>query len=176
MNKMSDKEDELFFEEAMSGIQKFEKPNKVLENKKTKGSVLKKRSSDEYVGKIFHHRVDLNETADIDKQTMRRFKREEFGVEASLDLHGLTTDKAYEAVRGFIVGVFNQNKRAVLIVTGKGLPHPGQDEFDTKGTLKQQVPLWLKSDELSPMILTFIHPSTKLGGSGALYILMRRKR
>ena len=176
MSKMSDKEDELFFEEAMSGIQKFEKPNKVLETKKTKGTALKKQNNEVYVGKVFHHHVDFNQAADIDKQTMRRFKREEFGVEACLDLHGLTVDEAFGAVRQFIFSAFNQNKRAVLIVTGKGLPHPDQDEFDAKGTLKQQVPLWLKSEELSPIILTFIHPSAKLGGSGALYILMRRKR
>ena len=118
----------------------------------------------------------LSKREEPKKQTMRRFKREEFGIEASLDLHGFTVDKAFEAVRRFVVTSFNQNKRAILIVTGKGLPHPDQDIFDAKGTLKQQVPLWLKSDELSPMILTFIHPSTKLGGTGALYILLRRKR
>ncbi len=124
----------------------------------------------------FKHDVELNSSSDIDKQTLKRFKREEFGVEASLDLHGFTLNKAFSAVQNFVRTAYLQNKRAILIVTGKGLPHKEQDIFEVKGALKQSVPQWLRSDELRPMILTFIHPSPKLGGSGALYILLRRQR
>lgn len=172
---MTDKEDELFFEQAMSDVKKIRHPNRVVlpAQTKTKRQTHEQTSA---VLKTFHHELELDTTADIDKQTMRRFKREEFGVEAELDLHGFTIDKAFDAVKRFIISSFNQNKRAVLIVTGKGLPHPEQDIFETKGVLRQHVPMWLKSDELKAMILTFIHPSAKLGGSGALYILLRRKR
>ena len=44
--------------------------------------------------KLYHHKLELGTTADIDANTMRRFKREEFAVEASLDLHGYTEDRA----------------------------------------------------------------------------------
>lgn len=126
--------------------------------------------------KDFHHTPKLNVSADIDKQTLKRFKREEFGVEASLDLHGLTVDSAFDAVHRFIISSYNAKKRAVLIITGKGSPHKEQDMFAPVGSLKQSVPLWLQNETLSPLILTFIHPSQKLGGTGALYILLRRQR
>ncbi|MBR2299736.1 MAG: Smr/MutS family protein [Alphaproteobacteria bacterium] len=172
---MTDTEDDILWQEVTAGVQKINTPNRVQDKPKKR---IRSKKTYEEVGtfKSFHHNLELGTSADIDKQTMRRFKREEFGVEANLDLHGMTTDAAYEAVRRFIVSAHNQGKRAVLIVTGKGLPHPEQDIFESKGILKQQLPIWLKSDELSPMILTFIHPSQKLGGSGALYILLRRKR
>ncbi|MBR6409354.1 MAG: Smr/MutS family protein [Alphaproteobacteria bacterium] len=168
-------DDDMVWQEATADVRKLKLANRIQE-KPQKKVRLKNETEEISVLKHFHHEPDLNTKADIDKQTLRRFKREEFGVEASLDLHGFTLDRAFEAVHRFIFSSFCQGKRAVLIVTGKGLPHPEQDIFEAKGVLKQSVPEWLKSEELSPMILTFIHPSAKLGGSGALYILLRRKR
>jgi len=173
---MTDQEDDILWQEITADVQRINAPNRVEVKPKQKKHRKKLNRIDDVVLQNFHHDVDFNSFADIDKQTLKRFKREEFGVEASLDLHGFTTDEAFEAVHRFILSAYNQGKRAILIVTGKGLPHPEQDIFEAKGVLKQQVPKWLKSDELAPMILTFIHPSQKLGGSGALYILLRRKR
>ncbi len=168
-------DDDIVWQEATANVRKLKQTNRIQE-KPQKKVRLKNETEEISVLKNFHHEPDLGTKADIDKQTLRRFKREEFGVEASLDLHGFTLDQAFEAVHHFIFSSFHQGKRAVLIVTGKGLPHPEQDIFEARGVLKQSVPEWLKSPELSPMILTFIHPSAKLGGSGALYILLRRKR
>ena len=168
-------DDDIVWQEATANVRKLKQTNRIQE-KPQKKVRLKNETEEISVLKNFHHEPDLGTKADIDKQTLRRFKREEFGVEASLDLHGFTLDQAFEAVHHFIFSSFHQGKRAVLIVTGKGLPHPEQDIFEARGVLKQSVPEWLKSPELSPMILTVIHPSAKLGGSGALYILLRRKR
>jgi len=158
------------------GIQKLKTVGRTS-SKPSTGKVLKREQTLTIpFHKNFHHTLELNTKADIDKQTFKRFKKEEFPLEGTLDLHGLTIDSAYTAVYHFIVSSYNQNKRTVLIVTGKGLEHNNQDIFEPKGSLKQIVPEWLKNDELKNMILTFIHPSPKLGGSGALYILLRRKK
>lgn len=170
------KNDETVWQEVTSGVQKLKTDTHVQSLKTLKKHGSKEKTLTVPFDKNFCHTPTLNTTADIDKQTLKRFKKEEFGVEASLDLHGLTIDAAFSAVQRFIISSYNQNKRAVLIVTGKGLPHKEQDIFAPKGSLKQSVPLWLQSDELKNMILTFIHPSPKLGGNGALYILLRRNR
>ena len=115
--------------------------------------------------------------ADIDGATARRFKRGDFAVEATLDLHGYTEDRAYTAVGDFIKKAYLAQKRCVLIITGKGLVHDDNDDvLAFKGLLKEKVPQWLNTRELRPLILAFRHPDVKLGGSGALYILLRRKR
>jgi hypothetical protein len=80
------------------------------------------------------------------------------------------------AVRRFMIRSYLASKRCVIIVTGKGSPHQDEDVFAPRGVLKDRVPQWLATDELRQLILTYIHPSERLGGQGALYILLRRQR
>ncbi len=116
-------------------------------------------------------------TDDMDGSLAKRFKRCDIPVEATLDLHGFREEEARAAVFNFIQNAYLTGRRCVIIITGKGLSHPEEgDMFTVKGKLKESVPLWLNSRELRPLILSFIHPSAKLGGSGALYIMLRRKR
>ena len=112
----------------------------------------------------------------IDKNTLRKFKREEFAIEATLDLHGKTENSAYEAVADFIPRCYASAKRCVCIITGKGLNvHADNDILPQKGILKQLVPQWLNVPHLRGMILIYKHPTARLGGDGALYILLRRQ-
>ncbi len=116
-------------------------------------------------------------TIGMDNQTAKKFKREEFKVEAVLDLHGQTEKNAYNKVHDFITTSYAAGKRCILIITGKGLtPHTEDDIFVSRGILKECVPNWLSSTELRPMIMAYKHPTEALGGSGALYIVLRRKR
>lgn len=111
----------------------------------------------------------------IDKHTLRKFKREEFAVEAVLDLHGKTENAAFAAVDDFVPRCYAQGKRCIIIVTGKGLNVETDEHiFATKGVLKKLVPQWLNMPRLRAMILIYKHPSARLGGDGALYILLRR--
>ncbi|MGB2252104.1 MAG: Smr/MutS family protein, partial [Candidatus Puniceispirillaceae bacterium] len=55
--------------------------------------------------------------------------------------------------------------RCVLVITGKGA-----------GILRGHVPDWLKRQPLSPHILAMAEARPHDGGSGALYVLLRRKR
>lgn len=112
----------------------------------------------------------------IDKATLRRFKREEFKVEAVLDLHGLNEDEAFEKVDSFIAQCYVSKKRCVIIITGKGGIHQQDDIFAPRGILKRSVPQWLNMPRLRSMILVYKNPSEKLGGSGALYILLKRNK
>jgi len=124
--------------------------------------------------------TDLNvgDTEYMDGSLAKRFKRCEIPVEGTLDLHGFREEEARTAVFDFVQKAYLTDKRCIIIITGKGLSrHETDDDIYTpKGKLKECVPLWLNSRELRPLILSFIHPSAKLGGSGALYIMLRRKR
>ena len=112
----------------------------------------------------------------IDRATLRKFKKEEFAVEAVLDLHGLTEDAAFVKVDEFIPRCFAQGKRCVVIVTGKGYHQAEDDIFAVRGVLRHQVPQWLNLPRLRAMIMIYKHPSERMGGNGALYILLKRKR
>lgn len=113
----------------------------------------------------------------MDGQTARRMKRCDYKIEATLDLHGKTESMAYELVFNFIKKAYLNNKRCVLIITGKGLNQSDDNDiFSEKGKLKERTPVWLNSEQLRPLILGFIHPIQSLGGTGALYILLRKKK
>lgn len=119
----------------------------------------------------------IGQVADIDRNTATKFKRGEFKIERRLDLHGYTEDEAWEAVTNFVKNSYIDNLRCVLIVTGKGKPHPDDEDFvPRRGILKEKVPQWLNSRELRPLILSISYSQIKDGGEGALYILLRRKR
>lgn len=165
------------WKELTKGIKKISQPeppsSKPLIIKEIKPHI---NMSDVYKGNALDT-LELNVTDNIDNNTAKRFKREEFPVEATLDLHGCTEDQAYNKVFDFVKTSYIRQKRCILIITGKGLQKKDdEDFFATKGILKERVPLWLNTPELRPLILSFRHPSAKNGGEGALYILLRRKR
>ena len=171
---MTDKDDDEFWQETVRGIKPLPEKNGVPTVKKT---FLKKTQKEDIVPlKLFKHELGLGTHADIDRNTMRRFKRGEFPVEGVLDLHGYTEDKAYDAVRRFVTESYLAGKRCVMIITGKGLYHRDEDVFQPKGVLRERVPQWLNQDNLKQLILTYIHPSAKMGGEGALCLLLRRSR
>ena len=121
--------------------------------------------------------LKIGDLSAMDGQSAKRAKRCEYKIEGVLDLHGKTESIAFEEVNKFIKQSYLQNKRCVLIITGKGLSQNDDDDiFSAKGKLKERTPVWLNSEQLRPLILGFVHPIERLGGSGALYIILRKKR
>jgi len=111
--------------------------------------------------------VDLRhgEKAGIDGSTQRRLFRGEILIDARLDLHGMTAARAHKRLIQFIEMAADDGCRCALVITGKGL-----------GVLKGHVPSWLKQSPLSLHVLALAEARPKDGGSGAFYVLLRRKR
>ena len=111
--------------------------------------------------------VDLRqgERAGIDGRTQRRLFRGDVPVDRRLDLHGLTAARAENRLAQFIEMAARDGCRCVLVITGKGA-----------GILRGHVPDWLKRQPLSSHILALAEARPHDGGSGALYVLLRRKR
>ena len=171
-------EDEKFWFEAVDGIKKTVS-NQVVFPVRPKSTIKKEKvyyaTKQEF--STYSKFLDDLECGGIDKSTLKKFKREEFRVEAVLDLHGLTEDEAFARVDSFIPQSYALGRRCVMIITGKGIRvHPDEDVFAVKGVLRKQVPQWLNMARVRAMILVYKHPSEKVGGNGALYILLRRNK
>ena len=95
-------------------------------------------------------------------------------VDARLDLHGLRQEEAHARLRSFLTGAQARGARVVLVITGKG--KPGGALFDERGVLRRQVPIWLAEPGLRTVVLGFSEASAPHGGSGALYVRLRRER
>ena len=118
-----------------------------------------------------------NSSGAIDQNILRRLKRGKLSPEAKLDLHGLTTDQAYKALYSFINNSYKLKKRLILIITGKGERNYNSEEsFSKKGVLRKTVPQWLKSPAMNGFILDFVQSHIKDGGSGALYVYLKKNK
>lgn len=100
----------------------------------------------------------------------KRFRELKMGAiqwQAQLDLHGLTTEDARETLLAFILRQYEAEHRSILIIHGKGGVH------GEAPVLKNLVNHWLKQ---IPTVLAFHSAKPKDGGTGALYVLLKRYR
>lgn len=96
-----------------------------------------------------------------------QLKNGQIPYEARLDLHGLRPDAAQESLCHFIEQHRQLGHRCLLVIHGKGGKH-GESPI-----LKNHVNHWLQQ---LPHVLAFHSAIPKDGGSGALYVLLKRER
>ncbi len=116
--------------------------------------------------------------APVDRRLMRRVGRGREGVDATLDLHGLTQEQAFYRLYRFLERSRATGHRLVLVVTGKGRRDETGDwwEEGRRGVLREAVPAWLETPEFRDLVVGYRHAHDRRGGEGALYIQLRRRR
>jgi DNA-nicking Smr family endonuclease len=102
----------------------------------------------------------------VDRREIRKLKRGDYQPAERCDLHGLTADAARAQVRQFLDASRRQHHRCICIVHGRGLRSPGGVAI-----LKARVRDFLKSH---PAVLAYADAPPSDGGSGAVYVLLRR--
>ena len=100
----------------------------------------------------------------IGTDVTRKLRAGEWSIQRELDLHGLRSDGAREALGAFIRGSHKQGLRCVRAVHGKGLGSPGKQPV-----LKTKTQRWLiQKNE----VLAFVQAKPAEGGAGALVVLL----
>lgn len=119
------------------------------------------------------HTIEFIEGAvlGLDRRLVRRLRNGEFAYQSHLDLHGMTADEARIAVDAFLTDAYRRGYRCVLIVHGRG--HNSTDQIPV---LKRKLTAWLSRGSWARCVLAFTSARSCDGGSGALYVLLRRKR
>lgn len=97
-----------------------------------------------------------------------KLRRGKWSIQRQIDLHGLRTDDAREALGAFIRDAHKQGIRCVRVVTGKGLGSPGKAPV-----LKDKVHRWLVQ---RAEIVAFVQAPPAQGGAGALVVLLQPLR
>jgi len=91
-----------------------------------------------------------------------------------LDLHGMTAQHAFHALREFLRAAHADRLRCVEIVTGRGGPDGG--------VLRRELPFWLNRPDIRPLVLAASHPHTSsamhanVANAGSVRLLLRRPR
>jgi DNA-nicking Smr family endonuclease len=113
--------------------------------------------------------------APIEWRLKRELARGRAAIDAALDLHGLTQAEAHQALRGFLRHSQARGARLVIVVTGKGGPLDEPSQWpNERGVLRRLTPLWLREPDLRSLVLGFEEAGRSHGGSGALYVRLRR--
>lgn len=136
----------------------------------------------------------------LDGANAERLAKGRLEIEARLDLHGHRQDTAQRELTDFIRRNHSYGKRCVLVITGKGRSqkHRAAEDLSVSGgnaarpsggsrapryaiperggVLFDLVPEWLAGRELAPYVVAFSPSQPRHGGSGALYVYLRRER
>ena len=117
--------------------------------------------------------------AGIDRGTWEKLRQGKLSIEGRLDLHGHNQAQAHNKLVRFIERGFEQEKRCLLVITGKG-SGGGREETgwfgSATGVLRREVPRWLTESPLAGKVIAFTPAQPKHGGEGALYVYLRRKK
>ena len=102
----------------------------------------------------------------LSKKNIRDFNKGNVFIENKLDLHGFNQEDAKNLLEDFINQSIENGKRLILIITGKGK--------EGEGVIKNNIISWLNTKDFRNKILAVNYASKKHGGSGAIYILLRK--
>nr|WP_298414750.1 Smr/MutS family protein [uncultured Halomonas sp.] len=108
---------------------------------------------------------------DLPYRTQSALKRGQIPWEAGLDLHGYSLDEARHELESFLDEARSKRMRCVLVVHGKARTSAGNLLSDYP-VIKSHVNAWLRE---WPTVLAFCSSRELDGGTGAVYVLLRRR-
>jgi DNA-nicking Smr family endonuclease len=102
----------------------------------------------------------------LQRSVYRKLRRGQYHISGELDLHGMTTSEARQALARFLADARQARWRCVRIIHGKGLRSSNRGPV-----LKSHVAHWLsRRDE----VLAYCSARPADGGTGAVYVLLRQ--
>ena len=107
----------------------------------------------------------------LDLLTVGKLQAGQFSPEAHIDLHGLNSEQAFHHLVGFFRNAYYKGVRTALVVTGRGLNSP-----DGNPVLRAKILQWFTQEPFRRIILAFCTARREDGGTGALYVLLRKYR
>lgn len=122
-----------------------------------------------------HAPLHMGRAVDLDAATARKFKRGRMPCDGRIDLHGLTLAQAHGALIHFIHQQAERGSRCVLVITGKGSSRD-DDDSRPRGRIRAELMHWLNSAPLRAHILAVTEAGPGRGGTGASYVLLKRRR
>ena len=100
----------------------------------------------------------------VSTEVVRKLRRGHWSLQGQIDLHGLRSDEARQALGQFIREAHKAGWRCVRVVHGKGLGSPGRTPV-----LKAKTQRWLVQKN---EVMAYVQARASDGGAGALVVLL----
>ncbi len=101
----------------------------------------------------------------LQKNVLKKIRKGYFGLDASIDLHGLTSQEAKHQLAKFLHYSIEDGYRCVHIIHGKGYRSSNDQPI-----LKNDINVWLR---LHKNVQAFCSTPPKDGGTGAVFVLLK---
>ena len=116
-------------------------------------------------------KIDIN----VEKNKLKRIKSGRINIEGIIDLHGFSLKEAKVRLQLFVGECFKENKRLVLIITGKG-KNSKPNIYGKKQTIKSEINKWLSEDFYRDKVQYISKALDKHGGEGAYYFFLVKSK
>jgi DNA-nicking Smr family endonuclease len=104
-------------------------------------------------------------TENLSPQHLSKLSKGDFRIDSKIDLHGLERFEAQDRLHRYLDHAKSHGLKNLLVIHGKGSKH-GETPI-----LKQHLYLWLRH---YPSLLAMHSAHPKHGGTGALYVLLKK--
>jgi len=177
--------EEDFFLKKMKGVKPFKKDVSIAKTKtiNKKNIKLDKKTNAKNTSKqtTTEHKASSSEFKLSFGEFNKELKRGKINIDRRIDLHGYGLVEAHEKFISEVKKNYNNNKRCLLIITGKGVHKKIENEQDANpklfyGKIKNSIVNWIKEDNLKKYILTYQDAGFEHGGDGALFVYLRKKK
>lgn len=175
-------DDDDFFLQEMQGVKKLQQtqkvdltqPHQVTEAHKARQQAATREQVSADPNHLQHYEVERVQPHDvlgykchgIQDGVFKKLRQGKYQIEARLDLHRMTIEKAREMVFSFIQDCMKYDLRTVLILPGKG-----DRNTEDPALLKSYLVHWLPQLE---DVMAYHTAQPKDGGAGAFYVLLRK--
>ncbi len=171
-------EDSALFREMVGDAQPLKQDSFIADKPKPKAhpakteadnsAVIEEMSTADFDSNILERGDELLYTSPgVQNNILKKLRRGHYKIEAELDLHGMTVDSAKIALTDFLNQCIARSQRCVRIIHGKGL-----GSINKQPVIKNKLNQWLQKMDIA---LAFCSARPADGGTGAIYLLLKRK-
>ncbi len=175
------REDAALFRKMTQGVRPLKQGNRALLKKQTPAPATTTEQTDASLPEHWYddspaaltpeQRVEAEEVLfyirdHLPHTTLQKLKQGVYCSDLELDLHGLTTAQAHQELQHLLHHASQRQLRCFRLIHGKG-----NRSSDDKPVLKSWVNQWLRQ---RPEVLAFCSARQRDGGTGALYVLLKR--
>jgi len=176
-SRSKEPDDATLFRESVGPVRPVRSKRAALRRSRPEPVPLQREADERAVlEELLHHAWDpaaletgeelIHARPGVQKRVLRRLRRGQYSVGDEIDLHSMNAEAAREALERFIGEARHRMLTCVKVIHGKGLRSKGGGPV-----LKRLVDHWLRRH---PAVLAFASAKPNDGGTGAVYVLLRR--
>ena len=177
-------ENELFLKQ-MKGVTQIKKNDRIRNTKITKKTKWTKNKQKPNTNSTPERNTTTkiqNTNLSLERVSIKKnIKKNILKIDKKIDFHGKSLLEAQEIFSSTVISCFNQRKRCLLFVTGKGVfkPKNHDEPISPKlyhGVIRASFFDWVSSKKLSKYILSYEQAAIEHGSDGAFYVYLRKNK